>query len=306
MANISRIRRLLAPTLLSVLLMATLLVDEAGARDALTLATMSMSLEMLRETKDVWANMVLTVMSKLPVPDLIFDEGMVGDNRLYITGLQGDEMQDVDFEIDEHARSFKLGVKDINMAFQSNKFRYRSSYVAMKGAVDVRCSYVSFNVTIKAAKQRLDSGRDVLAFKVTDFEFKIPPKHVSVVVHGNLDVPTAATFKRLFVGKLRDKLQDGMVHALQDELMPKVNSLIMASKGYYEFVPGMLFDTSLQEDPTMKEGYFGLEMNGMFSPVGGPELRPEDVELNSTAVDSPLPVHDQAKDDRKKFEIFLH
>ena len=82
--------------------------------------------------------------------------------------------------------------------------------------------------------------------------------------------------------------------------------LLMASKGYYEFVPGMLFDTSLQEDPTMKEGYFGLEMNGMFSPVGGPELRPEDVELNSTAVDSPLPVHDQAKDDRKKFEIFLH
>lgn len=46
-----------------------------------------MSLEMLRETKDVWANMVLTIMSKIPVGDLIFDEGMVGDNKLYITGL---------------------------------------------------------------------------------------------------------------------------------------------------------------------------------------------------------------------------
>jgi hypothetical protein len=58
---------------------------------------------------------------------------------------------------------------------------------------------------------------------VTDFEFHIPRKHVSLVVHGNLDVGTAAIFKRLFVGKLRDKLQEGMVHALQDELMPKVN-----------------------------------------------------------------------------------
>jgi hypothetical protein len=152
MANISRIRHLLASSaLLSMLLMAAFQVDPAQSQK-LTLATMSMSLDMLRETKDVWANMVLNVMSKIPVHDLIFEEGMVGDNRLFITGLQGDEMQDVDFEIDEHGHSFKLGVKDINMAFQSNRFRYRASYIAMKGAVDVRCQYVSFNVTIKAGR----------------------------------------------------------------------------------------------------------------------------------------------------------
>lgn len=77
---------------------------------------------------------------------------MVGDNKFYITGIQGDVMQDITFEIDEHQRSFKLGVKDIDMAFQSSKFRYRSSYIAMKGATDVRARYVSFNVTIKATK----------------------------------------------------------------------------------------------------------------------------------------------------------
>lgn len=183
---------------------------------------------------------------------------MVGDNKFYITGLQGDEMQDVTFEIDQHTASFKLGVKDIAMAFQSSKFRYRSSYIAMKGAVDVRCRYVSFNVTIKATRQKLNDGRDVLAFKVMDFDFKIPRKHVSATVHGNLEVGTAATFKRLFVGKLRDKLEEGMVHALQDELIPKVNAMIVDSRGYYEFVPGMQFDTSLQEEPTMKDDYFGL------------------------------------------------
>lgn len=141
---------------------------------------------------------------------------------------------------------------------------------------------------------------------MTDFEFHIPRKHVSLVVHGNLDVGTAAVFKRLFVGKLRDKLQEGMVHALQDELMPKVNGMMAQSKGYMQFVPGMEFDTSLQEEPTMKAGFFGLEMDGMFRPQGGPDLQPSDVELNSTAVDTPLPVHDQAKEDKKKFEVFLH
>lgn len=52
----------------------------------------------------------------------------------------------------------------------------------------------------------MEDGRYVLGFKVTDFEFHIPRKHVSLVVHGNLEIGTAAMFKRLFVGKLRDKL----------------------------------------------------------------------------------------------------
>ena len=97
-----------------------------------------------------------------------------------------------------------------------------------------------------------------------------------------------------------------MVHALQDELMPKINGMLAQSKGYYEFVPGMQFDTALMAEPTMKEGFFGLEMDGMFRPTGGPDLAPGDVELNSTMVEIPLPVHDQAKEDKKKFEIFLH
>jgi len=72
----------------------------------------------------------------------------------------------------------------------------------------------------------LEDGRAILAFKVTDFEFLMPRKHVSLAVHGNLEVGTAAIFKRLFVGKLREQLQEGMVHALQDELMPKINGMM--------------------------------------------------------------------------------
>jgi len=47
-------------------------------------------------------------------------------------------------------------------------------------------------------------------------------------------------------------------------------------------------------------------MTGMFSPLGGPDLEPKDVELNNTAVDVPLPVHDMDKADKKKLEVFFH
>lgn len=231
---------------------------------------------------------------------------MVGDNHFYITGFQGEAMNDVYFEIDEHQRSFKLGVKDIDMAFQSNKFRFMTSYIAMKGASDVRCRYVSFNVTIRATKQRLADNREVMVFKASDFDFKIPPSHVSATILGNLDISTAHTFKRLFVGALRDKLEEGMVHAIQEEMLPKINEMLLASRGYSEWIPGMQFDASLTEEPTFQSGFFGLQMVGMFSPIGGPDLTPNDVELNSTAVDVPLPVHDPDKNDRKKMELFLH
>ena len=61
---------------------------------------MSMSLDMLRETKEVWANMILNELSRIAVKDLIFEEGMVADNKFYITGIQGDTvMDDITFEI---------------------------------------------------------------------------------------------------------------------------------------------------------------------------------------------------------------
>jgi hypothetical protein len=56
----------------------------------------------------------------------------------------------------------------------------------------------------------------------------------------------------------------------------------------------------------MSEDFFGLAMTGMFSPAGGPDLEPKDVELNNTNVDNTLPVHDEEKKDKKKLELFFH
>lgn len=89
-------------------------------------------------------------------------------------------------------------------------------------------------------------------------------------------------------------------------MIPKINAMIADSKGYFEWVPGMVFDTSLQEEPTMSDDFFGLAMTGMFSPANGTALEPKDVELNNTAVDNPLPVHDMDKADKKKLELFFH
>lgn len=67
MKSISSIKHLRAMILL-VVLMASVHFEVARAQQQrLTLATMSMNLEMLRETKDVWANMVLAQMSKITI-----------------------------------------------------------------------------------------------------------------------------------------------------------------------------------------------------------------------------------------------
>lgn len=76
-------------------------------------------------------------------------------------------------------------MKNLKIEFQSEKFRYAANFVAMKGAVDVKCAFVSFNTTIKVTRHELEDGRKVMAFKVIGFELTIPHKHVSLVMHGN-------------------------------------------------------------------------------------------------------------------------
>lgn len=53
-----------------------------------------------------------------------------------------------------------------------------------------------------------------MAFKVIFFELDIPKKHVSLVVHGNLEMKTAYMFKRLFFGRLKEKLEKGLKNSL--------------------------------------------------------------------------------------------
>lgn len=48
---------------------------------------------------------------------MIFDEGMVRENHFYITGIEGTENDDVDFNIDHKERSFKIGMKNLKIAF---------------------------------------------------------------------------------------------------------------------------------------------------------------------------------------------
>ena len=54
----------------------------------------------------------------------------------------------------------------------------------------------------------------------------------------------------------------------------------------------------------MDTKYMGLEMTGIFSPLGGPDLTPNEFEMNNT--EASLPVHDAKDEDREKFEFFLH
>lgn len=56
-----------AMILIGVLLAALRMESAQAQMQRLTLATMSMNLEMLRETRDVWANMILTQMSKITI-----------------------------------------------------------------------------------------------------------------------------------------------------------------------------------------------------------------------------------------------
>lgn len=95
-------------------------------------------------------------------------------------------------------------MNDLTLGFLSQQFKFKSSFITLKGAVDVRCNQVQMNTTFKAERQTLADGRKVLAFSVSQFQMDIPSDHISIVVHGNIGTMVSHEFKKVFLNKLKD------------------------------------------------------------------------------------------------------
>ena len=108
------------------------------------------------------------------------------------------------FESVPSQNGFKIGISELTLGFLSQQFKFKSSFITLKGAVDVRCNQVQMNTTFKAERQTLADGRKVLAFSVSKFEMDIPHDHISMLVHGNIETKVSHEFKKVFLGKLAE------------------------------------------------------------------------------------------------------
>lgn len=242
-----------------------------------------MKVGLLEQSQEVWAAFVLNELKSSSVKDMDYDQGHAQDNTLYIPQVKGSSLQDnVASESIPYQNGFKIIISDLTLGFLSQQFKFKSSFITLKGAVDVRCNAVQMNTTFALERQTLADGRKALAFSVSQFELGIPEDRISMVVHGNIETKVSHEFKKVFLSKLTEQIERGMEITLKTRMIPKLNKVISDSGAYLELLPGILFDASLQAEPVADLQYFGLAMTGLFSPVNGTELTPKDLEKNST------------------------
>lgn len=177
----------------------------------LTASTMSMKTILLQQSQEIWATFILNELKSSSVKDMEYEQGHAQDNQLYIPLMKGYSMPDsVSLESVPYQNGFKVIISDLTLGFLSQQFKFKSSFITLKGAVDVHCTQVQINTTFRAERQTLADGRKALAFSIFKFDLGIPPEHISMVVHGNIETKVSHEFKKVFLNKLVDPIEKGM------------------------------------------------------------------------------------------------
>jgi len=109
---------------------------------------------------------------------------------------------------------FKVGISGLTTGFNSMGFKFKSSFITLKGAVEVQCREVSMNATFRVETQTLSDGRKIMAFGVAHFEMEMPSDKMSMIVHGNIETKVAVQFKNIFVSIVEDEVRKGLETSL--------------------------------------------------------------------------------------------
>lgn len=71
-------------------------------------------------------------------------------------------------------------------------------------------------------------------------------------------------------------------------------------------MPGIMFDTSLQDSPHLYKHYVGFEMTGLFSPANSTDLEPENLERNTTDNSLLYPKFPEFDRNGSKLQLNIH
>lgn len=72
-------------------------------------------------------------------------------------------------DVDQTNNTVKISIKGMRIGFTSQQFKFKGTFIFLKGATQIDISEVVLNTTFKVETQNLADGRKVPAFSVADF-----------------------------------------------------------------------------------------------------------------------------------------
>ena len=177
-----------------------------------------MKLGLLKETKEVWGNFILNQLQNYTVKDMEFDQGHVLNNMFYIFPSTKDCCE-THLESIPDKNAFQISLKGLSTGFNSQQFKFKGSFISLKGAAQVEITNVTLNATFQFLKHKLADGRLVPAFSIIDFGINFPSESLSIVVQGNIETKVSKEFKKVFLYKLKPQIEQGLQLTLKSHMI---------------------------------------------------------------------------------------
>jgi hypothetical protein len=166
----------------------------------------------------------------------------------------------------------------MRVGFTSQSFKFKGTFIFLKGATQIDISDVVLNTTFKVETQQLSDGRKVPAFSIADFKIGFPDEQMSILIQGNIETKVSQKFKKVFLSELAGQIEEGLKISLQTRLIPQLNFIFSETRGYIEIFQNIMFDYSIQGNPSVEKHYFGVGVTGIFGLRNHTDLQPTDLE----------------------------
>lgn len=89
------------------------------------------------------------------------------------------------------------------------------------------------------------------AVRIQDASVNISPEDILISIHGNFVAMIINIVKSLFLGVIRDQIQDNIRRALMNDLQDALNKLVADQQGISELYPGIEVDWTITESPVI-------------------------------------------------------
>lgn len=96
---------------------------------------------------------------------------------------------------DHENNTFTVSIEGLTNGFTAQQFKFKGSFISLKGATQIAMNDVMMNTTFKMENQTLADGRRVPAFSVADFSLIFPDDSIGILIQGNIETKVSKSFK---------------------------------------------------------------------------------------------------------------
>lgn len=202
------------------------------------------------------------------LPDIISDEHLNFTNNMFKITQPSDDIN----LTTTNEGTMLFSIKNLTAIFDSD-LQYTNWLTRQQnGIVRGNITDLMFFLELRLAESTLPNGKTVPALDVIDAGIYIQPFGMNITIEGDFIFKIISDVKSLFLGPVREGINNYLKIALKAEIPALVNGLLNSTNGTVSLYEGLDLDISIPYVPIVNSRNIEIGMKGLFFSENAGEL----------------------------------